>query len=80
MKEAPEVELRIGIQHAPRELTIETDQTPAAIEQLVQEAVDTQRPLIRFQDEKQHVFLVQTAQLLYVEISPEETRRVGFIA
>lgn len=74
------MELRIGIQHAPRELTIETDQEAADIEQLVQEAFEKNAPLVRFTDDKQRVYLVQTAQILYVEVSGEAPRRVGFIA
>ena len=74
------MELRIGIQHAPRELTIETDQKPAEIEGLVQRAFEGGEPLLRLVDDKQRVFLVQTASVLYVEISGEEPRRVGFIA
>lgn len=74
------MELRIGIQHAPRELTIETDQEAADIEQLVQEAFEKNSPLVRFTDDKQRVYLVQTANILYVEVSGEAPRRVGFIA
>lgn len=74
------VELRIGIQHAPRELTIETEQSPADIEALVQRAFDESAPLIRIVDDKQRVHLVQTAGVLYVELSGDEPRRVGFIA
>lgn len=74
------MELRIGIQHAPRELTIETEQSPADIEALVQRAFDESAPLIRIVDDKQRVHLVQTAGVLYVELSGDEPRRVGFIA
>lgn len=74
------MELRIGIQHAPRELTIETDQSPADVERAVQQAFESQAPLLRLVDDKQRVYLVQTASLLYLEISAEEPRRVGFIA
>lgn len=74
------MELRIGIQHAPRELTIETDQSPADVEAIVQDAYASSAPIMRFVDDKQRVYLVQTAGVLYVEISAEEPRRVGFIA
>lgn len=74
------VELRIGIQHAPRELSFETNESPADIEASVQKAVESGAPLVRFVDEKERVILVATSTLAYVEISAEEPRRVGFIA
>lgn len=74
------MELRIGIQHAPRELTIETDHSAEDIEKLVNDAFSSDAPLIRFEDDKRHVHLVQTKSVLYVEITGEQPRRVGFIA
>lgn len=74
------MELRIGIQHAPRELTIDTEQSAKDVEQLVQDAFEKDAPLVRFVDDKQHVFLVHTKSILYVEVTGEKPRQVGFIA
>ncbi|GGA59771.1 ATP-binding protein [Pseudoclavibacter endophyticus] len=74
------MELRIGIQHAPRELTFETEQSAEAIEKQVQEAFENDTPLLRFVDDKRHVYLVQRESVLYVEVTREQQRRVGFIA
>ncbi|MGO2113283.1 MAG: DUF3107 domain-containing protein [Pseudoclavibacter sp.] len=74
------MELRIGIQHAARELTIDTEQSADEIEKAVQQAFEQDSPLIRFVDDKQHVYLVQTSSVLYVEVTGEQTRRVGFIS
>lgn len=73
------MELRIGIKHSPRELTIETKESSPDVEKRVQEALESGAPTLRFVDDKERVYLVQAENLLYVEISPEEPRRVGFI-
>ena len=74
------MELRIGMQHAPREITLETEQSAAEVEALVQQAYTDGAALIRLVDDKQRVYLLRTEQLQYLEISAEEPRRVGFIA
>ncbi|KAB1655107.1 DUF3107 domain-containing protein [Pseudoclavibacter chungangensis] len=73
------MELRIGIQHSPRELSIETKEASSEVEKRVQDALASGATTLRFVDDKERVYLVQTASLLYVEISPEEPRRIGFI-
>lgn len=78
--ERPDVELRIGIKHAPRELSFETAQSPAEVEQAVTAAIEQEQPIIRLVDEKDRTYLVRTEDVLYVELAADQTRRVGFIA
>ena len=70
------MEVKIGVQYAPRELVMESAQTPAEIEQIVTDAIANGGTL-SLTDEKGRRFLVRADQIAYVEIAPAE-RRVGF--
>jgi len=74
------VEVRIGIVNAPRELAFETSQSPADVEQLVANALESKAAHVTLQDDKGNRFLVPIGALAYVQIGTEESRRVGFVA
>lgn len=74
------MELRIGIKHSPRELSFETAQSSAEVEELVTRAISNDDKLVRFVDDKERAYLVKTDDILYVELGTDQTRRVGFIA
>ena len=73
------MDLRIGIQNSPRELSFETSQTAAEVEQAVSAALSGQSPVLRLSDSKGTVYVVPAAALAYVEIGSEEARRIGFV-
>ncbi|WP_353827272.1 DUF3107 domain-containing protein [Agromyces sp. SYSU T0242] len=73
------MDLRIGIQNSPRELSLETSQTAAEVEQAVAAALDGQSPVLRLTDSKGAVFMVPAAALAFVEIGTEEARKIGFV-
>lgn len=73
------MDLRIGIQNSPRELSFETSQTAAEVEQAVSAALAGQSPVLRLTDSKGTVYVVPAAALAYVEIGTEEARRIGFV-
>ena len=73
------MDLRIGIQNSPRELSFETSQTAAEVEQAVSAAISGQSPVLRLSDSKGTVYVVPAAALAYVEIGTEEARRIGFV-
>lgn len=73
------MDLRIGIQNSPRELSFETSQTAAEVEQAVAAALSGQSPVLRLTDTKGTVYVVPAAALAYVEIGTEEARRIGFV-
>ena len=73
------MDLRIGIQNSPRELSFETSQTAAEVEQAVAAALSGQSPVLRLTDSKGTIYVVPAAALAYVEIGTEEARRIGFV-
>jgi len=74
------VDVRIGIQNSPRELSFETSQPAAEVEKAVAAALAGQSAHLKLTDDKGTVYVVPSAALAYVEIGSEESRRVGFVA
>jgi hypothetical protein len=72
------VEVKIGVQFAPRELVLESSQTPAEVEKAVAEALRADLGVLALEAEKGRRVLVPADKLAYVEIAEAETRRVGF--
>jgi hypothetical protein len=72
------VEVKIGVQHANRELVLESEQTPAEVEQAVAEAFSGKSNLLQLEDEKGRKVIVPTDRLAYVEIGEVSIRKVGF--
>jgi hypothetical protein len=74
------VEVKIGVQFAPRELVLESAQTPADVADAVTEAIGDADGVLSLVDEKGRRVIVPVAKLAYVEIAESSTRSVGFIA
>jgi hypothetical protein len=70
------VEVKIGVQHAPRELTLESAQTPAEVEQVVTEAL-AKESVLSLTDDKGRKVIIPVAKLAYVEIAESNTRPFG---
>lgn len=71
------MEVKIGIRDVPREIVLESDQTPDGVVSSVESAV-TSGGLLRLQDDKGRLIVVPGGLIGYVEIGAPETRRVGF--
>jgi hypothetical protein len=71
------VEVKIGVQYASRELTLESAQTPAEVEQAVSEAI-AKDGLLTLTDEKGRKVIVPVAKIAYVEIAESSNRPFGF--
>jgi hypothetical protein len=71
------VEVKIGVQYAPRELVMESAQSPAEIEQIVTDAIAGDGTL-SLTDEKGRRVIVPVSKLAYVEIAEAAPRAVGF--
>jgi hypothetical protein len=74
------VEVKIGVQFAARELTIESAQTPEEVTKAVADALKADLGVLELVDEKGRRVLVPADKLAYVEIAESEQRRVGFAA
>jgi hypothetical protein len=72
------VEVKIGVQHAPREIVLESGQSVEEVERLVSDALSGKTQLLSLQDEKGRKVLVPTERLAYVEIGEPTVRKVGF--
>ncbi|MEH1012065.1 DUF3107 domain-containing protein [Micromonospora sp. CPCC 206060] len=71
------MEVKIGVQFAPRELVMESAQSPAEIEQIVTDAIAGEGTL-SLTDEKGRRIIVPVNKLAYVEIAEASPRAVGF--
>ncbi|MGD9618393.1 MAG: DUF3107 domain-containing protein [Mycolicibacterium sp.] len=72
------MEVKIGVTDSPRELVLNSAQTPAEVEKLVTDALGAGAGVLSLTDEKGRRFLVQSAKVAYVEIGAADARRVGF--
>lgn len=74
------MDIRIGIANSPREIAFESSQTASEIESIVATALDEGASFFKLADEKGRVFIVPTTSFSYLEVGPEESRRIGFVA
>ncbi|MBO3662328.1 DUF3107 domain-containing protein [Microbacterium stercoris] len=73
------MDIRIGIINTGRELSFESSESAESIKATVAEAISAGTPL-SLTDVKGNSYIVPTANLAFVEVGSEETRRVGFVA
>lgn len=71
------MEVKIGVQFAPREIVVETNTSAEDIETAVAEALRT-GGMFALVDEKGRRVLVPADRLAFVEIGEPVERRVGF--
>ncbi|MFD7443630.1 DUF3107 domain-containing protein [Streptomyces sp. NPDC059909] len=72
------MEVKIGVQHAPREIVLESGQSAEEVEQAVADALAGKAQLLSLTDDKGRKVLVPADRVAYVEIGEPSTRRVGF--
>ncbi len=71
------MEVKIGVQYAPREISLESAQSPEEIQGIVRSALDS-GGMLSLTDEKGRIVLVPVDKLAYLEIGEPVERRVGF--
>ncbi len=71
------MEVKIGIQHSPRELVVDTDEKSESIEKLVAEAVSSEG-VLTLTDTKGRKVVVPASKIAYVEIGGGVVGTVGF--
>lgn len=74
------MEVKIGISDSPRELVINSSQTPEEVEALVTGALAGEGGVVALVDEKGRKYLIQASKVAYVEIGTPSSGRVGFAA
>ena len=72
------MEVKIGVQFAPRELVLESAQTPAEVEAAVAEALSGRDGTLSLVDDKGRRVIVPVDKVAYVEIAEASAR--GFAA
>ncbi|MEV7616097.1 DUF3107 domain-containing protein [Streptomyces sp. NPDC089799] len=72
------MEVKIGVQHAPREIVLETELSAEALEAAVTDALTGKTALLTLTDTKGRKVLVPTDRLSYVDIGEPTARKVGF--
>ncbi|GAA2218178.1 DUF3107 domain-containing protein [Promicromonospora sukumoe] len=70
------MDVTIGVQHLPREVVVETDQSADAVATAVKKAL-TGGPL-ELTDSRGRQVIIPGSAIGYVEIGSEEQRKVGF--
>jgi hypothetical protein len=71
------VEVKIGVQHAARELVVETNESTESVEKLVADAV-AGGGLLSLTDSKGRKVLVPAEKVAYVELGSPTVGHVGF--
>lgn len=72
------MEVKVGVQYAPRELVLESAQSPQDVEASVVEALSRADGVLSLVDERGRRIIVPVAKLAYVEIAEAAQRPVGF--
>ncbi len=71
------MEVKIGVQHAPRELVLESNQTAEDVERLLSEAVAAEG-VFSLTDTKGRRVIIPATKVAYLEIGTGTTGQVGF--
>jgi hypothetical protein len=72
------VEVKIGVQYAPREIVLETSASADDVEKLLYEALKADFGLFTLVDEKGRKVYIPAEKIAYVELGEPEGRHVGF--
>ncbi|HEV2376496.1 MAG TPA: DUF3107 domain-containing protein [Streptosporangiaceae bacterium] len=71
------MEVKIGVQSIPRELTVETTASAEDVEQALREAA-TDGGLLILDNDKGGKVIIPADKIGYVELAGSEQRRIGF--
>ena len=74
------MEVKIGVLHTPREIVLESSQTPDEVEATVADALKSVDGRLSLTDDKGRRVIVPANLIAYVEIAQADVRRVGFVA
>lgn len=72
------MEVKIGVAESARELVVSSSESPDQVQTQVTEALNNATGLLSLVDDKGRRFMIPATRVAYVEIGPEDSRRVGF--
>jgi len=70
--------IKIGFTDSARELSFNTDEERASVEERLRNAMSNDEATVEFTDAKGRQFMVRQSAISYVEIGAETNRPVGF--
>lgn len=71
------MEVKIGVQYAPRELVLESKLSSKDLAETIEEAVSG-GGILRLEDDKGRQVIVPVEKLAYIEVAAQSPRPVGF--
>lgn len=71
------MEVKVGIQHINREITVETDAAASKVIEAFEKAISDDG-LLTLTDTKGGSTLIRATTIAYLDLGKEQTRRVGF--
>ncbi|GAA5156525.1 DUF3107 domain-containing protein [Nocardioides marinquilinus] len=71
------MEVKIGVQHSPRELTVDVDEPAETVQKHVAEAVES-GGVLTLTDAKGRTLVVPASKIAYVEVGGGVAGTVGF--
>ena len=72
------MDIRIGIKDSAREIAFDSAQTAEEVQSAVLQALEAGH--LSIDDAKGRRYIVPSANIAYVEIGSEATRKIGFVA
>lgn len=72
------MEVKVGVQHSPRELAVESPLSAGELESLIASALSSKEGALTLEDERGRKLIVPVSKIAYIELGEPETRRVGF--
>lgn len=71
------MEIKIGVNNIPREVSIDAQAGADEVEQQLRQAL-TENGVLKLVDEKGRTVIIPAAQIAYVDLGQEHARPVGF--
>jgi len=71
------VEIKVGVENTPREVALESEQTPEQVTAVVEAAL-ANGTVLSLTDDRGRTVLIPGSKIAYVEIGAPSARRVGF--
>lgn len=71
------MEIKIGVQYSPREISLESEDKPESISAAVDAAISG-GSLLKLTDDRGRTVIIPGDKITYVELGPASSRKVGF--